>query len=75
MAVSKIWTKDDTYECSDFNRIESTIEKANIQLRKSLEIPQNLETVTDRTIESIIVVDDVNRIENNLEALGLYLSV
>lgn len=63
----KVWKPEDTYEYSDFNRIESTVKAAYSQFRKAMSLHDPIETITDRDISSIFVVEDINRIEKNLK--------
>lgn len=63
----KVWKPEDTYEYSDFNRIESTVKAAYSQFRKAMGLHDPIETITDRNISTIFVVEDINRIEKNLK--------
>lgn len=63
----KVWKPEDTYEYSDFNRIESTVKAAYSQFRKAMGLYDPIETITDRNISTIFVVEDINRIEKNLK--------
>ena len=63
----KVWKPEDTYEYSDFNRIESTVKAAYSQFRKAMSLHDPIETITDRDISTIFVVEDINRIEKNLK--------
>lgn len=63
----KVWKPEDTYEYSDFNRIESTVKAAYSQFRKAMSLHDPIETITNRDISSIFVVEDINRIEKNLK--------
>lgn len=65
--MAKIWRASDTYEHSDFNRIESITRAAYSHFKNSMSLHKNIETVTNRTIQSILVVEDLNRIEKNLK--------
>lgn len=65
--MAKIWRASDTYEYSDFNRIESITRAAYSHFKNSMSLHKNIETITNRTIQSIFVVEDINRIEKNLK--------
>ena len=65
--MNKQWKYYDTYEYSDFNRIEATIQAAYAQFKNAMSLHIPPVCVTDRTIQSIFVVEDINRIEKNLK--------
>lgn len=65
--LSKQWRYYDTYEYSDFNRIESTVKAAYSQFKDAMSLHIPPVCVTDRTIYSIFHVEDINRIEKNLK--------
>ena len=65
--MAKIWRASDTYEYSDFNRIESITRAAYSLFKNSMSLHKEIETTTDRTIRSIFMVEDINRIERNLK--------
>lgn len=67
--AGKIWRASETYEYSDFNRVESITRAAYEQFKNSMSLHDKIITVIDRTIYSIFVVDDINRIEKNLKYL------
>lgn len=65
--MAKVWRASDTYEYSDFNRIESITQAAYDKFKNSMSLHHEIETVTDRTIETVFVVEDINRIEKKLK--------
>lgn len=69
--MAKVWRASDTYEHSDFNRIESIIRAAYSQFRGSMGLYKEIVTITNRTISSILHVEDINRIESNLKYVDI----
>lgn len=67
--MAKQWRYYDTYEYSDFNRIESTVKAAYSQFKDAMSLHTVPKCITDRTIYSIFQVEDINRIESNLKYL------
>ena len=65
--MNKQWRYYDTYEHTDFNRIESTVLAAYNQFKNAMSLHIPPTCITDRTIQSIFVVEDINRIEKNLK--------
>jgi hypothetical protein len=71
MSYKTNWLSTDFLSASEMNRIENNINLLAIHLRSiQYQIP-SLEVKTNRTRVSIDYLSDINRIEQNLEALRL----
>lgn len=63
------WTSNDYYNAEDLNRVEANTQFVAEYL-ESIDYPVQLEEInTSRYIESIDFISDINRVENNIEAL------
>ncbi len=63
------WNNDDFLEAADMNRVEgNTQELANLLRGLQYNVPE-LTVVTNRDTSSIDLISNINRIENNIEAL------
>lgn len=69
--MNKVWKSSDTYEYTDFNRIESITLAAYEKFKNNMELQDEIEIVTDRTIYSLLGVPEFNRIEKNLEYVDI----